>query len=134
MRWVALAIAIVLIAGCAPRPVRTVTLDGERWEVLVGTSDGMRDLPDFAGKDAMIFIYDEEVDHRAARWVMDRVVMPLDIAWFDGGGVMVGRTTMPICSDVPCPLYQAPAPYRWVLEAPVGAFDHLPDDARLVVP
>jgi uncharacterized membrane protein (UPF0127 family) len=124
----------LIVAGCAYPPVRSVTLNGERWEVLEGSSDGMRGRSYFGGADAMLFAYDEEVDHRAARWVMDEVAFPLDIAWFAGDGRLVGMTTMAVCPEQPCPLYAAPADYRWAIEAPVGAFGDLPADARLEVP
>jgi uncharacterized membrane protein (UPF0127 family) len=123
----------ILAAGCSYPSVRSVTLAGERWEVLEGNSDGMRGRADFGGADAMLFAYDEEVDHRAARWVMDDVAFPLDIAWFAGDGRLIGMTTMPLCPSRPCPLYAAPADYRWALEAPVGAFNDLPAGARLEV-
>ena len=134
VKGVLMVILALVVAACADPPVRSVTLDGARWEVLVGNSDGMRGKADFAGADAMLFAYDEEVDHGAARWVMDDVAFPLDIAWFAGDGRMVGMTTMELCPSQPCPLYAAPADYRWALEAPVGAFDGLPADARLEVP
>ena len=127
------ALLALLVTGCAYPPVRSVSLAGERWEVLEGSSDGMRDRADFGGADAMLFAYDDEVDHDGARWVMDDVAFPLDIAWFDGEGRFIGMTTMAVCPSQPCPLYQAPADYRWALEAPVGAFDDLPADARLEV-
>ncbi|MEO5884209.1 MAG: DUF192 domain-containing protein [Candidatus Limnocylindrales bacterium] len=129
----ALAVLVVATTACAPRPVRSATIEGQRWELLVGNGDGMRGLDGFAGKDGMLFAYDREVDHRVAAWVMDGVALPLAIAWFDGDGRLVGTTTMPICPEEPCPLHQAPAPYRWAVEAPVGAFDALPSDATFAL-
>ncbi|MGK2850262.1 MAG: DUF192 domain-containing protein [Candidatus Limnocylindrales bacterium] len=130
---VALGLLLVVVTACAPRPVQIASIDGERWELLVGSGNGMRGMDGFGGMDGMLFAYDSEVDHRVAAWVMDEVAFPLAIAWFDGDGVLVGTATMPQCSADPCPLHQAPAPYRWAVEAPVGAFDALPRDATLVL-
>jgi uncharacterized membrane protein (UPF0127 family) len=64
---------------------------------------------------------------------MDGVAMPLDIAWFDGDGVLIGTAEMTPCPAEPCPRYTAPGPYRWALEAPPGAFGDLSPGARLEV-
>ena len=82
--------------------------------------DGMRDRPDFGAADGMLFDLGVVVEPTAVAFVMDRVAFPLDIAWFDGEGVLVGTATMPICPAVPCPLHRAPGPYRWAIEAPAG--------------
>ena len=37
------------------------------------------------------------------------------------------------CAAAPCPRYLAPAPFRWAVEAPAGAFDALAADARLEI-
>jgi uncharacterized membrane protein (UPF0127 family) len=63
---------------------------------------------------------------------MDHVAFPIDIAWFDGDGRFIGTARMEPCATQPCPRHAAPASYRWAVEAPTGAFDDLPPDARLV--
>ena len=133
-RVAVLAIAVAFVAGCATRPVTTVTISGESWDLLEGGQDGMRGLDGFSGADGMLFRFDDDTDPDFVGWVMDGVGFPLDIAWFDGDGVLLGTATMPMCPAEPCPVHRAPAPYRWAVETPVGAFDGLPPDAVLVVP
>ena len=128
------AVAGLLACGSTAREIRTVEIGGQGWDVLLGDEDGMRGLEDFMGADGMLFVFDEDVDPTAVGWVMDGVAFPLDIAWFDGDGVLLGTATMPICAVEPCPVHRAPAPYRWAVEAPIGAFEALPPDAVLVVP
>ena len=112
----------------------TVHLGGEPWTVLLAGPDGMRGLPGFDGADGMLFDFREAVDPSAVVFVMDGVAFPLDIVWFGVDGEPVGRTTMAVCPAKPCPTYAADAPFRWVIEAPVGAFAGLDPDARLSVP
>lgn len=137
--WQAIAVAIVvaiLVAGCGPgggATRTTVELAGRSWVVLLATDDGMRDRDGFDGADGMLFDLDEDVDPQSIFFVMDRVRFPLDIAWFAGDGGLVGTASMPICPAEPCPRHAAPAPFRWAIEAPVGAFTALPPDARLAV-
>lgn len=111
--------------------VRRVTLAGQSWTLLVAPPDGMRDRPDFGAADGMLFDLGAEIEPTAVAFVMDRVAFALDIAWFDGDGVLVGTATMPICPAVPCPLHRAPGPYRWAIEAPVGALTSLEAGDRL---
>jgi uncharacterized membrane protein (UPF0127 family) len=65
---------------------------------------------------------------------MDGVPMPLDIAWFDSTGQIVGVARMPVCEIVVCPTYASLHPYRWAIEAPVGSLEWLRDVDRLVIP
>ena len=64
---------------------------------------------------------------------MEDVGYPIDIAWFDGDGALVSTAAMTPCDAAPCPLYHAAGPYRWAVEAPVGAFTDLRPEDRLVV-
>ena len=132
---VALATAILIgLAGCSASPsTATVTLGGETWTVLDGGGDGMRGRADFGGADAMLFRFDPDVDTQRIVWVMDGVAFPLDIAWFDDDGALVGTASMAVCPAEPCPTYAADGPYRSALEAPVGAFDDLAPTDRLVI-
>ena len=129
----ALVLVTLAIGGCSPRPVRTVSIGGEQWTVYQGTGDGMRALPGFGDTDGMLFDKGREVDPGVAAFVMDGVEYPIDIAWFDAGGGLVSTTTMAPCEAAPCQLYHAAGPYRWAVEAPVGAFDSLDPADRLVV-
>jgi uncharacterized membrane protein (UPF0127 family) len=73
------------------------------------------------------------VDPAAIAFTMEGVGYPIDIAWFDGDGALVSIASMAPCDVVPCPLYRADGPYRWAIEAPVGAFVNLEPTDRLVV-
>ena len=129
---VTLALAAALAVGCGSR-VETVTLGGETWTVLDGGRDGMRGRSGFDGADGMLFRFDPDVDTGAIAWVMDGVAFPLDIAWFDDAGRLVGTASMALCPATPCPTYAPDAPYRFAIEAPVGAFADLGPEALLVV-
>jgi uncharacterized membrane protein (UPF0127 family) len=125
--------AIVLLGGCGPLPVRTVSLGGEPWLVYEGTADGMRGLSGFGDADGMLFDMGREVHPSGAAFGMEDVGFAIDIAWFDASGGFVNATTMATCDAAPCPLYHADAPYRWAIEAPAGALADLGPTDRLVV-
>jgi len=109
----------------------TVHLGDDPWTVLLAGPDGMRRLPDFDGADGMLFDFGKEVEPSAVAFIMDGVAFPLDIAWFGAGGEPLGRATMAICPAQPCPTYAPDAPYRWAIEAPVGAFAAVDPEAGL---
>ena len=136
-RWLSAAIAFAMVVGACGLSDRgdriSVAVGGQAWVVLLAGRDGMRDLDDFDGADGMLFDADQNVDPTSIFFVMDRVRFPLDIAWFTDDGELVGTATMPVCAAQPCPRHAAPAPFRWAIEAPVGAFDALAPDARLEV-
>lgn len=127
------------LLACGPVPtsigrdVREVTVGGEPLTVLVAGEDGMRDRDDFGGADGMLFDLGSEVQPTAVAFVMDGVRLPLAIAWFSADGRLVGTDAMVPCPAEPCPRHLAPAPFRWAIEAPVGAFDALPPTADLVI-
>ena len=128
-----LAATLVIACDAAPTDRREVVLDGEVWEVLPATPDGMRGRDDFGGADGMLFDLGGATDPSAVVFVMDGVRFPLDIGWFAEDGAILGWTTMPVCDAAPGPRHQAPRPFRWALEAPVGAFDDMAPGARLEV-
>jgi uncharacterized membrane protein (UPF0127 family) len=64
---------------------------------------------------------------------MDGVSIPLAIAWFAPDGSLVGQADMVPCTAQPCARYEAPAAFRWAVEAPRGAFDALAPGASLQV-
>jgi uncharacterized membrane protein (UPF0127 family) len=131
-RWPAALVLALVVAGCAGSADRTqVELGGERWDVLLAGPEGMRGLADLDGADGMLFDFDQDVRPDAVVFVMDGVAFPLDIAWFGADGRLIGTASMPVCPAEPCPRHAAPGPFRWAIEALVGAFDELPADARL---
>lgn len=131
--YLALVLAALLLAACSPRPLRTVTIGGQPWTVYEGSANGMRGLAGFGDADGMLFDMDREVDPAVVGFGMEEVGYPIDIAWFDGSGGLVSIASMASCEAPPCPVYQADGPYRWAVEAPVGAFTDLRPDDRLVV-
>ena len=129
-------IGTILAAGCTRFPDgarRQVRVNDRTLSVLLAGPDGMRGLSSFEGADGMLFDLAREVDPTAVSFVMDGVASPLDIAWFDARGTLVGSTTMPTCTAEPCPRHEAPGPYRWAIEAPAGSLAELPSAARLEV-
>jgi len=78
---------------------------------------------------AILFCYDKEV---SVRFTMETVSFPLDIAFFDGHGTLVGTATMePESPD----LYTANEPFRYALELPSGylAEHEITGAARLIL-
>lgn len=125
--------AALASGGCSPLPVRTVTIGDRPWTVYVGGANGMRGLKGFGDVDGMLFDLGREVDPGGVPFGMEGVGFPIDIAWFDGAGALVSTAAMAPCDGPPCPRYHAAGPYRWAVEAPVGAFaDLTPDDVLLV--
>jgi uncharacterized protein len=60
-------------------------------------------------------------DTIAAFWMKDTLV-PLQIAFVDGVGRVVGLFEMPPCRADPCQTYTPAKPYRYAVELPSGAF------------
>jgi uncharacterized membrane protein (UPF0127 family) len=128
---------MAFLVGCASSTpdtaTTTVRLDGGPWRVLQAGADGMRGRDGFGAADGMLLDRGAEVDPGSVYFVMDGVAFPLDIAWFDGTGRLVGTAEMPVCPAEPCPRHASPGPFRWAIEAPVGAFAGLAPGARLEV-
>lgn len=85
---------------------------------------GLKGRRDLGGRDGMLFRFDDDV---TTPFVMKDTLLPLSIAWFDRAGGFVGATDMVPCppAQADCPLYRAPAPYRYALEVPRGQLKHL---------
>jgi uncharacterized membrane protein (UPF0127 family) len=79
---------------------------------------GLAGIDDLGPLDGLLFAFPEPVE---AAFIMQGALVPLDIAFFDASQECIYRTTMPICSDDPCPTYAAPGPYTRALEAPAGS-------------
>lgn len=60
-------------------------------------------------------------DTIVAFWMKDTLV-PLQIAFVDGDGRVVGLFEMPPCRADPCQTYAPAKPYRYAVELPSGAF------------
>ena len=110
-----------------------IEIDGERMSVAVADTPDLRqqglmfveDLGDLVG-----MLFDFGAESQGAFW-MKNTLIPLDIAFFDGGGALVAVLKMVPCEAEPCPPYDPGVPYSYAIEVPAGAFRDLPDDARL---
>lgn len=125
--------AVLAVGACNPLPLRTITLGGEPWAVYEGSANGMRGLAGFGDADGMLFDMGRDVDPSGVAFGMEDVGYPIDIAWFAADGTLIGTASMAPCDAPPCPLYRAAGPYRWAVEAPVGAFADLRPTDRLDV-
>lgn len=144
-RWVRagrLGLLLVVVTACAGRlpdpisdwPLVTANLDGRpvRLVVAIDRQQGLQGIDQLTGADGMLFDFGREVEPATARFWMRDVLTPLDIAWFDGDGRLVGRASMSTC-ELDCPTYEAPGPFRWVVESPAGTIA-LSDGATLDAP
>jgi uncharacterized membrane protein (UPF0127 family) len=77
---------------------------------------GRESLPERAG---MLFLIGEE--RRGGFWMKDTLV-PLSIAFMDGGGRILAILDMEPCERDPCPRYDPGVAYRSALEVNRGAF------------
>jgi len=134
-RWTAaVSLAAVILMGCTATAARqVVAVDGQTWTLLRDGGDGMRGRTSFDDADGMLFDLGGPTDPSAVVFVMDGVAFPIDIGWFAEDGTFLGWTEMPVCRAAPCPRHQAPAPFRWAIEAPHGAFEDVPAGARLEI-
>lgn len=109
-----------------PFPVEQVVVGAATLTVWVADTPDNRQqglmwvesLPD--GIDGMLFVFEETA--RVSFWMLN-TLMPLDIWWFDGDGVLLGTTRMEPCESQPCRDYPSPGPVRYTIETPAGVFD-----------
>lgn len=85
-------------------------------------------VTDLGDLDGMLFVYTEE--RLLSFWMQDTLI-PLDIAFFDAEGDLVGVTTMTPCEESDCPNYLSPGEAQFAVEVPAGAFSDLSPDAVL---
>jgi uncharacterized membrane protein (UPF0127 family) len=103
-----------------------VAVGGTCLRVLVASTlaqrvDGLRDVRALGPYDGMLFAFPSDTD---AGFTMAQTPLPLDIAWFDGQGRPLDRTTMTPCpqgTDATCPEYRSREKYRYALERRAGA-------------
>ena len=74
-------------------------------------------LPEDEG---MVFMFPET--HRGPFWMKDTLI-PLSIAFYDGGGRILRILDMAPCKSDPCELYDPEVAYRGALEVNRGAFE-----------
>lgn len=113
-----------------PASAREAVIEGRDFRLEVARSPaekarglaGRSSLPEDA---AMLFVYDEE-DYRVF-WMKDTLI-PLDILFLDGQGVVVDVRTMepqPDAPDVELRRYRSARPARYALEMNAGLADRL---------
>jgi uncharacterized protein len=107
-------------------PTVEVTVGDTTLEVWVADDSqerrqGLRavaELPE--GIDGMLFVFPEPA---TPNFIMSGTLIPLEVWFFDGQGLLVGSHEMTPCDADPCPLYPAPGTVGWALETPLGERD-----------
>jgi uncharacterized membrane protein (UPF0127 family) len=113
--------------------VREVSLAGDAWTVAVAdTSElraqGLMNVEDLLDLDGMVFVWEHEVE--GTFWMKDTLI-PLDIAFFDDAGALLGVLTMQPCTAEPCESYGIGMPFQYALEARAGALADVSGGSRL---
>ncbi len=116
-------------------PRASISLDGERLVVALADRpelwrQGLSGVEDLGRLDGMLFDFGNEL---GARFGMEGALIPLDIAFFDGNGVLIDTLTMPVSASDPGPSYAPDRPFRYALEAPAGRLGRLSTSAALVI-
>jgi uncharacterized membrane protein (UPF0127 family) len=120
------------LAGFQQVAFHVTTSEGDvlDWCALLAATEaarqqGLMEQDDLLGYDGMVFRFDELT---VETFWMFHTPEPLSIAWFDDEGRFISTTDMDPCeSDVEaaCPLYPAPRPYRFAVEAARGDLGRL---------
>lgn len=104
---------------------------GDQKLVVVGNrgGNGMVGLSDLGSIDGMLFEFSQPSDPDSGfGWQMLDVPIPLEIAYFAPSGALLGIQKMEPCAAEPCPVYEWPEPYQWVIETEVGTLTASPGD------
>jgi uncharacterized membrane protein (UPF0127 family) len=110
--------------------IRQVHLDDQALRLVVGNfGNGLRDVPSLGALDGMLFVF--ETDTTAA-FGMERVLIPLDVAWFDEGHRLIAVESMATCSGSSCAEHVSPRPFRYVIETSAGRLINVAPDTLLV--
>ncbi len=135
---IGLVLVSLLLAGCdtSATPVDTyaaidIEVGGESLTVWFGDDSDERrsglmevdELP--PGIEGMLFTWDAPV---TPTFTMENTPLPLDIWWFDPGGLLIGSYEMEPCVSGDCPDYRAPGQVKWALETPLGEFSFEPGE------
>jgi uncharacterized membrane protein (UPF0127 family) len=113
-----------------------IAIDGQPMLVALAETpaqrgQGLMGVTEMPAETGMLFVF--PVERITSFWMKDTLI-PLDIAFFDGAGVLVEVLTMEPCQADPCPTYGPEAPFKWAVEAPAGAFSDLDPATRLELP
>jgi len=101
--------------------IETVDVDGRQLRLVhVGYADGLRNTPSLGALDGALFVLPETMSAGHGMG-MDRVLIPLDVAFFDPAGQFIDRHTMALCTSGSCPGYYPRRAWQFAIEAPAGA-------------
>lgn len=104
----------------------TIPLVVELAETEAQRAHGLMERDSLASDHGMLFLYDRPRDPRAGGFYMWRTRMPLDIAFLDESGRVVGIDRMEPCPNPyprQCPTHAPEVPYTAALEVPAGWLD-----------
>ena len=129
MKKILLSLAVAVLACTAVQAdTRPVMLGNTAFELTyVADPDsrrqglmGVSDLPFGSG-----MLFDFPAGTQPAIW-MRNMLISLDLVFVAADGRIAHLfERVPPCADLPCAIYQAEAPLRWVLELPAGSVDTL---------
>ena len=113
-----------------------ITVAGEDWLVAVARTppqraQGLMSVTDLGDLDGMLFVF--EGTSGGGFWMKD-TLLPLEVAFFSAGGILVDVLAMVPCEEDPCPVYTPSGSYRFALEALPGPLAALPEGALLLAP
>jgi len=98
----------------------TISIDGRQLRVVhVDYQSGLREVPSLGALDGALFELPSTMSSGHGMG-MDRVLIPLDVAFFDSNGRFVDRYTMAVCSTGNCPGYYPTRSWQFAIEAPAG--------------
>lgn len=107
-------------------PTDTIPLVVELAESEAQRAQGLMERDSVPEGRGMLFVFDRPRDPAEGGFYMWRTRVPLDIAFLDGSGRIVGIRSMEPCPNpypARCPTYAPDVPYRAAIEVPAGWFD-----------
>jgi uncharacterized membrane protein (UPF0127 family) len=111
--------------------IETVEVDGRVLRLVhVDYQNGLRGVSSLGGLDGALFVLPRAMSTGHGMG-MDRVLMPLDVAFFDPAGLFVSRHTMALCDAGACPGYYPDGDWQLAIEAPAGELSWIDEGSVL---
>ncbi|HEX5013750.1 MAG TPA: DUF192 domain-containing protein [Candidatus Limnocylindrales bacterium] len=111
--------------------IETVDVDARELRLVrVDYQDGLRNVASLGGLDGALFVLPRTMTTGHGMG-MDRVLMPLDVVFFDAAGRFVDRHTMDLCEPGACPGYYPGGEWQFAIEAPAGALSWIGEGSVL---
>ena len=111
--------------------IETVEVGGRTLRLVrVDYQSGLRGVDSLGGLDGALFVLPRTMSTGHGMG-MDRVLMPLDVAFFDPAGRFVDRQTMTLCDPGACPGYYPDGEWRFAIEAPAGELSWIDEGSVL---